>query len=152
VYVCVEARVRVLACRLAYPACNVYALYCNVICGSISYVGIINGMIFAKKALNMKCVFWFSLEVLFEIFLVLRRNQRDIVLWKRRRLKCLLYLSDFNETRIFSTGTVSHIKFNQNSSIESRVVPCGQIDGWMDMTKLSHFSQFCEICKTCKIH
>ena len=60
VCVCVGARVRVVACNLAYPECNAYTPYCDVICGSsgsISYFGIINDMIFAKKALNMKCVF-----------------------------------------------------------------------------------------------
>jgi hypothetical protein len=32
-----------------------------------------------KMLLNMKCVFWFSLQLLFETFLILRRNQRDIL-------------------------------------------------------------------------
>ena len=32
-----------------------------------------------KKLLNTKCVFWFSLQLLSEIFLILRRYERDII-------------------------------------------------------------------------
>ena len=49
--------------------------------------------------------------------------------------KCLhikypLFLSDFNENRIFLTDfqKISNIKFNQNPSSGSRVVACGQMD------------------------
>jgi hypothetical protein len=38
------------------------------------------GSIFGKKLLNIKCVFWFSLQLLFEMFLVLRRIQWDTVI------------------------------------------------------------------------
>jgi hypothetical protein len=38
---------------------------------------LINGTIFGKKLLNIKCVFWFSVQRLSEIFLILRINQRD---------------------------------------------------------------------------
>jgi hypothetical protein len=33
----------------------------------------INGMVFGKMLLNMKCVFWFSLQRLFEKFIILTR-------------------------------------------------------------------------------
>jgi hypothetical protein len=33
-----------------------------------------------KKSVNIKCVFWFSLQLLSEIFLILRKIQRDIVI------------------------------------------------------------------------
>ena len=63
-YVCVGARQRerVSACSLAYPACNSYAPYCNVICGpsgshTIFRHYFINGAIFEKTLLNIKCVF-----------------------------------------------------------------------------------------------
>jgi len=44
--------------------------------------------------------------------------------------KYSLFLSDFNETRIFSIDfeNSSHIKFNENPSSGSRVVPCGRTD------------------------
>jgi hypothetical protein len=56
-WVCVRER----ACSLAYPACNSYAPYCDVICGpsaSITFFDIVtNGTIFEKQLLNIKCVF-----------------------------------------------------------------------------------------------
>jgi hypothetical protein len=57
-----------------------------------------------KKLLNIKCVFWFSLQSVFKITLILRRIQLGIVInVKSLHVKCLLFLSDFNETWIFST-------------------------------------------------
>ena len=49
-------------------------------------------------------------------------------------VKHTLLLSDFNESRIFSTDFLknSNIKFHENLSSGSRVVPCRQTD----MTKL----------------
>jgi hypothetical protein len=41
---------------------------------------LINGTIFGKKSLNIKYVFLFLLQLLFETFLVVRRNLRDIVI------------------------------------------------------------------------
>ena len=38
-----------------------------------------NGTIFGKKLPNIKCVFCFSVQILFETFLVVRIIQRDIV-------------------------------------------------------------------------
>jgi hypothetical protein len=54
---------------------------------------------------------------------------------KRLHVKYPLFLSDFNKILIFSTRfrTVSNIKFRQNLSSGSRVVPCKETD----MTKLT---------------
>ena len=41
---------------------------------------LINGGIMGKKLLNTKCVFRFSLQLLSETFLLLRRIQRDIII------------------------------------------------------------------------
>jgi hypothetical protein len=38
---------------------------------------LINGTIFGKTLLNIKCVFWFSLHLPSETFFILRRIQRD---------------------------------------------------------------------------
>jgi len=53
-------------------------------------------------------------------------------------VKYPLFLSDFHET-IFSPQifeSYSNIKFHENPSSGSRVVPCAQMDGRTDMTKL----------------
>jgi hypothetical protein len=34
---------------------------------------------FRKKLLNTKCVFWISLQLLSEMFLIIRRNERDLI-------------------------------------------------------------------------
>jgi hypothetical protein len=49
---------------------------------------------------------------------------------KSLRVKYPLFLSDFNETCIFWTDfeRIINIKFHQNPSSESDVVPCGQTD------------------------
>jgi hypothetical protein len=46
-----------------------------------------------------------------------------------------LFLSDFNVTAIFSTDFQNMVIY-ENPPSGSRVVPCGQTDGWTDMTKL----------------
>jgi len=50
----------------------------------------------------------------------------------------------YNETWIFSTDfrRILNIKFRENPSSESRVVPCGQTDRYDKAN--SYFSQFCK--------
>jgi hypothetical protein len=129
---------RVRACSLAYPACNAYAPYCDVICGlglhRIFRHYLINSVILGEKLWNIKCVFWFSLQLLSKTFLLLKRIYRDIVInVKRLHAEYPLFLSDFNETWIFSTDLLkTPIKFHQNSSSGSRIVLWGQTDGRTD--------------------
>ena len=40
---------------------------------------LINGTIFGKRLLNTKCLFWFSVQLLSETFLILRRSARDMI-------------------------------------------------------------------------
>jgi hypothetical protein len=52
---------------LKYPACKVHASYCHLWPAQIYYIFfphyLINGTIFEKKRLlNIKCIFWFSLN------------------------------------------------------------------------------------------
>jgi hypothetical protein len=59
--------------------------------------------------------------------------------WARYNKKCILiFLSDFNETWIFSTDFRKILKYqiSWKSSIGNRVVPCGRKDRRTDMTKL----------------
>jgi hypothetical protein len=104
---CRTAGVCLRACRLSYPVCHAQAPYClrPLWLHHIYRHYLINGTIFGKKSLNIKCVFWFSLQLLFETFLILRRNQRDVVI-NVKRSSCKVpgfFLSEFNETWIFST-------------------------------------------------
>jgi len=60
-------------------------------------------------------------------------------------VKCRLFSSDFNKTLTFSTQfrkKYSDIKFDENPSSGSRVVPCGRADGHDEAN--STFSQFYE--------
>jgi hypothetical protein len=60
---------------------------------------------FRKQLLNIKCVFLFSLQILSETFLILRRIQRDIIInVHRSSCQVPLLLSDFNVDR-FSKNT-----------------------------------------------
>jgi hypothetical protein len=70
------------ACRLTNLACNAPP-YCHLRplwLRNFFRPYLINGTIFGKKLLNIKCVFWFQQQLLFERFLILRRIRRDIVI------------------------------------------------------------------------
>jgi hypothetical protein len=64
---------------------------------------------FRRKVLNIKCVFWFFLQILSEKFLFLKIIQRDIFIYiyiyicTGIHVKYPLFLSDFNKRWIFST-------------------------------------------------
>jgi hypothetical protein len=59
-------------------------------------------------------------------------------MWKRLHVQYPLFLSDFNETWILSTDFRKslNVKFHQNPSSGSQVVPCGQTDRQKDLMKL----------------
>jgi hypothetical protein len=129
--------------------CACVVLYCHLWPGWFYHIFpqyLINGTIFGKKLLNIKCVFWFYLQLLSETFLILRRIQLDIIVnVHRSSCKVPLLLSDFNETWNVSRQILeeySDIKFYKNSSSGSRVVPCGRTDRHDEAN--SRFSRFCE--------
>jgi hypothetical protein len=84
-------------------------------------------------------VFWFSLQILSETFLILRRNERDIsCMYIGLHVKYPLLLLDFNETWIFSIDFRKILK-HQTSWISvqcSRVVPWGRTDSQTEVTNL----------------
>ena len=45
-----------------------------------SFTYLINSKNFVKRYLSIKDLFWFPLQLLFEIFLILRRIKRDIII------------------------------------------------------------------------
>ena len=68
----------VCVCSLNYPACKAHA---SVACPALPYIlrYLTNGTIFGKS-LHVKYVFWFSLQISSEIFLIVRGNQWDIII------------------------------------------------------------------------
>jgi hypothetical protein len=77
---CTGAGVCLRACSLANPACNAppYSHLRPLWLHNIFRHYLINGPIFGTKSLNIKCEFYFSLQLLFETFLILRRIRWDI--------------------------------------------------------------------------
>jgi len=73
-----------IVCKTCYPACRAHApYYCHLwFVWQYHYFSycLLNGTVYGKKVLNIKCVFIFSPQVLFEIFLILRRIERDITI------------------------------------------------------------------------
>ena len=102
-----------------------------------------------EKVWNIKCVFWFSVQLLPATFLILRRTERDIIInvYKRRHVKCTLFFSDFNETWIFSTYIPKTMKYqiSWNLSSGSQIVACGRTDIHDQVN--NRYSQFCERVK-----
>jgi hypothetical protein len=66
--------------RLSYSWCNAHAPYCLRLLWlhHIFRLYLINGLIFGKMLMDIKCVFWFSLQILFGTFSILCTIQRDI--------------------------------------------------------------------------
>ena len=132
---CVGARKRTCACaRVAYfsntqSACAILS-YAAFLASPFFRHCLVQGMIFGEKLLNIKCVFWFSLQRLFGT----RRIHRDIVTnVKTSSCKKSHFIFGFwwnlNTIERFS-GKNSNIKYYQNPSSGSRVVPCRRTDGW----------------------
>jgi hypothetical protein len=139
----------VCSCSLNYPARNALP-YCHLWPVWLYHIFphyLINGTILGKKKLpNIKCAFWFSLQLLFETFLILRRIQRDIVTNVRSlRVKYTLFLSDYNENWIFSTDIRKIARMLNVIRIRPVRSELFLADRQTDVTKLIVvFSQFCE--------
>ena len=60
----------------------VCAILSSVDCPAVPYFfshHFIKGTIFEKIVLNIKCVFWFSLQLLSEAILILKKTERDVI-------------------------------------------------------------------------
>jgi hypothetical protein len=140
----------VCVCSLMYTACNAHAPYRHLGLAPLYNIFphyLINGKIFGgkKKLLNKQCVFWFSLQLLPETFLILRRNEREMIkMYIGTHVKYPLFMSDFNDTCIFWANfrKIPNITFHKNPPSGSIVVPRGRTDGQDEAN--SRLSQFCE--------
>jgi len=106
---------------------------------------LINGTIFKTKLLNTKCAFWFPLQLLSGTFLVLRRTERDVIIYIYIYILVFIYsnrhscqiLMKFEFSRQF-LEKYSNTSFHENPFLGSRVVPCGQTDGRTDRPDMTH--------------
>jgi hypothetical protein len=112
---CVLWHMGLCVCGLTYPACRVYAPYYSnlwpIWLHHLFQDYLIKATIFwKKKLLNIKCVFWFSVQLLSETFLILKTIQ-----WyrhKRKKHSCkvpfilVTFLSNLNFFDIFSKKKV----------------------------------------------
>jgi len=84
-------------------------------------------------------LFWFSLQLFFWKNSILRKlSETCSKMYTGLHVKCPLFFSDFNEklNLLESFQKFSNIKFHENPSSESRVVPCRQTDGRTGMMML----------------
>jgi hypothetical protein len=141
---------------LTYPACNAHAPYClrPLWLHHIFRHYLINDTIFGKKSYWTRSMCLFSLQLLSETFLILRRIQRDIVINVKASLcKVLLHSRRTLMKLEFSWQIFEkswNIKYNQNPSSGSRVVPCGgegrgvgRADAHAHDEANTRFQQFC---------
>ena len=119
--VCVRAgaRVWVRADSLTYPACNAppYSHLRPLCLHQIFRYYHINGTICEKEnLLNIKRVFLFCLQILFEIFMNLRRIQQDIVInVKTSSCKVPVILVGFLQNLNFLTDFRKKLKYQDAS-------------------------------------
>jgi len=85
--------------------------------------------------MEQKNIFLFSLKILSETFCILKIIERDIIInvnWFLCREPVIIDLMKLEFSHRFFFEKYSNIKFHENLSSVSRVVPCGRTD----MTKL----------------
>ena len=104
---------------LRYPACNAHAPYCHLWLAALYFIilhYLKKGTILKKKVFIIKCVYRVPLQILSEKVFILRRTERDMinnVPWSSCEVP--LFLSDFNETWIFSTDFRKILKYQISS-------------------------------------
>ena len=96
------------ACSLTYPARNAHAQYCLQSLAPPCFSSVSHKRHeFRGRVTEYEIMFWFSLQLLFETFLILRRIQRDIVINLKTsscktRLVLVGFQLNFNFLYIFS--------------------------------------------------
>jgi hypothetical protein len=139
-------------CSLRYPAFYAHAPYCHLWPAPIYIIFphyLINGTIFEKnKVIEHKiCVLISSITFIWNISRF-KKNEQDMIkkMYLGRHVKYPLFLSDFNETWIFSTNFPTLLKYQMSckSVRQSRVVPSAWTDAETDRhdEANSRFAQF----------
>jgi hypothetical protein len=137
-------------CSLTCPVRNAHAPFCHLFSLRLYCIlphYLINGTVYRKKKLlSTKCVFWFSLQILSDTFLILKKWSE---IWSKiyvgPRVQHPLFLSNFNETWNYSTV------FSKNTHISNfmKIRPVGELFHAERQTDRhdeanSRPSQFCE--------
>ena len=141
-------------CSLSYPACNAHASYClsSVACLTVQYFSRLSHKWHdcQEKVTEQKNVFWSSVEILSEIFLILGWNQRDMIeMYIGLHVKYPLFLSNFNKNWIFLKDFQKITKYqNLRKSIQWQQSCSMRKDRRKDMTKLTiAFRNFANVPK-----
>ena len=102
-----------------------------------------------RRVLDLKCVFWFFLQLFYDTFLTLQRILQNIIInvhtsiFEVPVIIVILIKPKFSQ-QVFEK--YSDTKFHENPSSGIQVVPWGQIDRQKDThgEVNSHISQFCK--------
>jgi len=108
-YECVFVALVIVHAKRMFSAPH-YTVYCHLWSIWLNHIFphyLINAMIFGKKLQNIKYVLIFS-EFLCEIFLILRRNQRDVIIGYNISNKMQRYTVYLETALHISGGTSTH--------------------------------------------
>jgi hypothetical protein len=131
----------VCVCRFSYHALRMRRIiFSSVVCPVVPCLSALSHkrQDFGKKLLNMKYAYWLSLQILSQIFLLLWRTQRYIIINVHRpSCKVLWFLSDF-KLEFFRQISPKLLKYKMLwKSVQWEPICAMRTDGRTDITKLS---------------
>jgi hypothetical protein len=86
---------------------------------------------FRKMLLDIIYIFWFSLQLLSEAILILRRTGKYMIIneyWCSLKIQVILDIFQWNLNFLGSFSEINKYQFHENPSIRSRVVSCALTD------------------------